>query len=309
MKEQKRGVEALGLVIEGRLRMPLLLVGEEGVGKRYSVIQAAKQHFSKGDPNSPALLQLSKAVHPDFHIVESDGGKDIGVDAIRDVLVKSLDMPMAAPRRYIVIDGADRLTSAAANAFLKTLEEPPDTTQFVLLAESDRKVLGTIRSRCGLVRYNSLSSALIVEALKDFEPDPLRSLLCARISDGSVGRAIQYAVSGRLKLRDVVVDLLTVGVTGDLSRVFSIVDDAKDNLPLCIRFMRHVIYDLVMLSYDPTRLTNVDIVDTIANLQGRLGPRKIESLRCGLKDLEARSDSKINLPFHTKTFLATVFQG
>lgn len=287
--------------------MPLLLVGVEGVGKRYSVVQAVKEHYSKGDPNHPALLQLDKGVHPDFHLVNAEAGKDIGVDAIRGVLGKALDMPMVAPVRYIVIDGADKLTPAAANAFLKTLEEPPDTTQFILLAESDRRVMSTIRSRCGLVRYRPLSPELIATFLRDFETDSQRSLLYARLSDGSIGRALYYAASGRLKLRDIAVDLITVGVKGDLSRMFAIVDDLKDDLALCIRFMRHVIYDLALLPHDTTRMINVDMVEKLIALETRVGPSRVQRLHVGIKDLELRSESKINLHFHVKSYLASVF--
>ncbi len=291
------------------MQMPLLLVGIEGVGKRFSVIQAIKEDFSKGDPKSPAVFQLDKGVHPDFLLVESEAGKDIGIDTIRNVMLKALDMPMMASRRYIVIDGADRLTPAAANCFLKTLEEPPSTTQFVLLADSERKILPTIRSRCGLVRYHSLSSDFIVSLLRDIEPDPVKGLLYARLSDGSVGRALYYAASGRMKLRDVAVDLLTVGVTGDLSRLFAIVDDVKEDLPLCIRFMHHVIYDLVMLPHDTTRLANVDIVDDLTALSAKIGPFRLKRLQAGIKSIALLGDSKINLQFHVKSALASVFKN
>jgi DNA polymerase-3 subunit delta' len=239
--------------------------------------------------------------------VVSTGGKLIGVDAIRAVVEKTSDFPALVPSRFIIIDGADQMTLPASDALLKTLEEPPHTSRFFLLAETLEKVLPTIRSRCGLVRYRPLSEAFIVEYLKEIEEDPDKALVYARISGGSVGRATQYRLSGRLALRDKMLALLRVGVNGELSALFSAVDDLDDDVPLGLRFLEHLLRDLVILPHSPDRLTNLDQAEALAALRSDIGDRRLEKLVGGLRRLRGRTHLKITLPFHVKTYLAVAF--
>lgn len=308
VREQPEAVKHLRNVVAGTLQVPLLLLGSEGVGKRFSAIQAIKEDFSKGDSNSPACLQVDHRVHADFLLIEPEPGKEIGVDVVREITSKAYDSPMLASRRYVIVDGVDRLTAAAANAFLKTLEEPPATTQFFLLAEFERKVMPTIRSRCGSVRYQRLSDGFIAEFLSDVEPDRTRSLLCARLAEGSLGRAFHYARSGRLELRDRTLGLFKMGVSGDLSGLFSVVDGLKDDLPLCLRFLDLLLYDLAMLPYDTSRLTNFDKAEELSLLSKQFGAAKLQALRLSLRTAQSHA-AKINLAFHVKAGFASVFSG
>jgi len=199
VREQDEALKYLRNVIEGRFTSPLLLVGDDGVGRRFSAIETAREHFSGGDPKSKHCAQIDhidlktkkRNIHPDLTILQPEDDKDIGVDAVREVTNIAKDMPVVSPRRYIIIDGADRLTTQAANALLKTIEEPPKTTQFFLIAESARSVIPTVRSRCGVVRYKRLSEAFLMEAILDpserAEVDPNRLLVCARLAEGSLG--------------------------------------------------------------------------------------------------------------------------
>ena len=308
VREQPEGVQYLRKVVEGRLTSPLLLVGDEGVGRRFSVLQAVKESFSAGDPKSPYCVQVDQGVHVDFTVIAPEDGKEIGVDAIRETVRKACDFPMVSPKRFVLVDGADRMTPAAANALLKTLEEPPKLTQFFLIAESAESVLPTIRSRCGKVRYKRLSEAFIVESLKDFVPEHDKALVYARLSEGSLGRAFHYFGSNRLELRDRAFGLLKVGLGGDLSSLFLAVDALKDDLKLGIHFLEHVLYDLAMLSQDPSRIANLDLVGELRGVGAHMGSARIRSLHQGLRVLQSRAQTtKINTAFHLKACLATTF--
>lgn len=303
---QAEGVRFLECVVGGHLTSPLLLVGDEGTGRRFSVVQAAKATFSGGDPASPHCLQIDEGVHPDL-VTVSTGGKSIGVEAIRAVVRQASDFPALAPARFVILDGADEMTLSASDALLKTLEDPPRTTKFFLLAKTLEKVLPTIRSRCGLVRYQPLSEAFIVDYLKEIEEDPDKALVYARISGGSVGRATQYKLSGRLALRDKMLALLRVGVSRELSSLFSAVDNLEDDLLLGLQFLEYILRDLVILPYSPRRLVNLDEVEALKNLRSSIGGRKLNKLVDGLQHLRERMHLKISLAFHVKTYLATAF--
>ena len=303
VKEQTEGVQFLKRVVEGKLTTPLLLVGNEGTGRRFAVTQAAKESW----PGEVHELQIDRGVHPDLILIQPASGREIGVDAIREVVTQAFTFPSMVPSRFVVIDGADTMTPAAANALLKTLEEPPRTTRFFLLAQSADRVIPTIRSRCGIVRFGPLSEALIVEHLKLIEPDAAKALVLARLSGGSIGLATQFKLTGRLRLRDQMLGLLKAGLRRDLSSLFSAVDAIPD-LRLGLHFLEHLLGDLVMLPHAPTRLANLDLTEELVALRAHLAPhldKLIEGLR--LVQDRFRQATTINEDFHVKSYLATAF--
>lgn len=304
---QAEGVRYLRRVVDGTLTSPLLLVGPEGVGKRFSVNEAAKERFSAAGGAEYHLAQIARGIHPDLCVVTQTDGKDIGIAEIRETIDLTSSYPCSAPVRYVVIDGADHLTDAAANALLKTLEEPPSTTRFFLLAQNARAVLPTIRSRCGELRFRPLPEKFVTEFLGQHTDDPSKALVYARISEGSVGRALQYLGSGRLTLRDEMLGLIKVGLTGDLSSLFSAVGKVG-SLSLGLKFLDHVLRDLAMLPYDSTTLTNVDIARELELLRPRLGEEKLWGLIEGVRNVQ-RLPSSMNLAYHVKSIFASVFTG
>jgi hypothetical protein len=303
---QAEGVRFLRRVIEGHLTSPLLLVGPEGVGRRFSILEAAKEEFSASGYAEHHCLQIDKGVHPDILVLQPpEDAKEIGVQEIRDMIEVTSSFPSSAPTRYVIIDGADALTPSAANAFLKTLEEPPAGTRFFLLAENGKKVIPTIRSRCGELRYKPLPEQFIADYLLQHTNDPSKALVYARISDGSVGRAIQYLGSGRLTLRDEMLSLIKLGLGGDLSSLFSSVGKIG-SLRLGLRFLEHILHDLIMISCAPATITNVDIAAELAQVRAQLGDRRVWNLFDGLRAVQ-RLQGPINLNYHVKSYLASAF--
>lgn len=309
VQEQLEGVKYLTKVVEGTYSSPLLLVGEEGVGKRFSVLQAIKQSASGGDPEHTSVFQIDTRVHPDLSVLEPEGDKDIGIDAVRGVLSRAVTYPMTAPYKYLVIDGADRLTIQAANAILKTLEEPPTRTRFFLITQSFNRVIPTIRSRCGVVRYKRLSEKFILENIRPFVSDPGKAIVYTRLAEGSLGRALTYFGSSRLSLRDRSFGLLKAGISGDLSTLFSAVSNiGKEDLPLALRFFEHILYDLALISHDPGRVTNLDLTEDLLKIRKIIDDQRLRKLQRGLYELLLRlRQTPITLEFHVKAYLATAF--
>lgn len=304
---QTEGVRFLRRVVEGHVTTPLLLVGAKGTGRRFSVIEAAKEAFSQGDPESIHCVQIAKGIHPDLVVVQPEDGKAIGVDAARAVVEQARSFPSMVPFRYVVIDGVDNMTIAAANVLLKTLEEQPPTTRFFLLAETASAVLPTIRSRCGVVRYRPLPEKLIVEFLREHTDDDAKALVCCRLAEGSVGRAYQYLASGRLSLRNKVLSLLRIGLTRDVSSLFSAIDEIESDLDRGLHFLDHLLRDLLMLPHAPSHLTNVDIVDQLSGLRAQIGEARLDALLRGIRQVRDRSVAKIILPFHVKACFLAAF--
>ncbi len=150
-----------------------LFSGPDGVGKRNVALAFAQRlnckHRSE-QPNQDACgtcrtcRQLSDGRHPDL-ITLSQDGQFIKIAQVREAMKSLRFAPIDAAYRVILIQDADRLHEAAANALLKTLEEPAPRNVFLLLTSRPAAVLATIRSRCQQVRFRSLTRATVTEWL------------------------------------------------------------------------------------------------------------------------------------------------
>lgn len=310
---QDKARRTLEAVVAGRLNRPLLLHGPEGVGKRFSALLTTRSLLCQGDRTVAcgclSCTQIRQDVHPDVLVIRATD-KDIGVDEIRDALQSLLVYPTQGEHRVVILDGADRLTPAAGNALLKTLEEPPPYARFFLLAEERSQVLPTIRSRVGEVCFLPLPAAFVQSVLSRHLPDPAKALVIARLSEGSVGRALHVWGSGRLGLRDKILDLFKAAVRRDLRVVFALVDGLEKDLDLGLGFADLLLHDLLMHPTYPDRCLNTDRMEALADLAGQ-GPRGgWEKVRVRLGELKKlKGERKIQAAFHLKALFADLFVG
>jgi len=311
--EQPQAVQFLGRVRDGFFTSPLLLVGPEGTGRKFAVRNLAQEMFCTGTKVEGCACfdchQIRQGVHPDY-LELAAGEKDIGVDAIREILDAAMSTPSMAPCRIFLIDGADRMTAAASNALLKTLEEPPRSTRFFLLAESPSQVIPTIRSRCGLVSFHPLPEPYVLSKLQQFETDATKALVYVRMSEGSLGRAVQLWGSGRLTLRDKALNLLRLSKERDVAGIFSLVDSVEKDLPLLLRFTDHLLHDLFMLNVAADKLINLDVIDALQALRVGVSDSVWQAVRKELREArQAYQRVKINLAFHVKAILLQTFSA
>lgn len=121
-----------------------------------------------------SCLLTASGNHPDFHLIESIEGKDIGVEQIRDVNEKLQQFAQQGGNAVVYIAGAERLTEASANALLKTLEEPNDKVYFLLEAPLQSTMLATIQSRCQTWLVHTPEFAQVAEWLQSQFPQVAR---------------------------------------------------------------------------------------------------------------------------------------
>lgn len=312
VRGQDEAVAYLQRVAEGRYAAPLLLLGDDGVGRRFSVECLARQMFCDGSRDNTCdcvhCTQLKHAAHADFVTFSAPDDKDIGIEASRQIIEQCRSYPMLARQRIVLIDGAERFTPAAANALLKTLEEPPRTVRFFLTATSLERVIPTIRSRCGVVRYRRLPEAFVVSMLQPFESNSTKALVYARLADGSAGQAVRFWGAGRLRLRDRMYSTLKAAMTKDLSAIFSAVDELEKDLLLGVRFLTTLVHDLLLVESAPDRLVSLDLLEDLQKVRGRMKNETLMRLWDGLRELQSRQRvASINLGFHLKTLLARTF--
>ncbi|RDC59962.1 DNA-directed DNA polymerase [Alteripontixanthobacter maritimus] len=218
-----------------------LLAGKQGVGKRHFAEEAAADLVrSGGGGDSDGLTNV--ASHPDIHILthlpkdDKENAKrekgepyerkrNIPVGQIRAMQQRLNTRPTMGSRRAIIIDPADDMEAGASNALLKSLEEPPEGTFFLLVAHRPAQLLPTIRSRCRLLRFPTLADAEMQRVLADHAPEAGADARSAAISAaaGSPGAALDFLTLNLGKVDAAIRRILAEGDDdfsrrGDLSR-------------------------------------------------------------------------------------------
>jgi DNA polymerase-3 subunit delta' len=202
----------------GRLHHAWLLTGLEGVGKATFAYRAARRllgapadlaHGILGaSPDHPVSRQIIARSHPDLFVLERVGEdgkvrKVIPVDEARGLSEFFSKSPATAPHRVAIIDAADDLNVNAANAILKTLEEPPPHGILLMVSHSPGRLLPTIRSRCRRLAFAPLpieDAAAFVREREDVSVED--SLRLATMAVGAPGRAWALAGEGAIAMDD-----------------------------------------------------------------------------------------------------------
>ncbi|MBI4725736.1 DNA polymerase III subunit delta' [candidate division TA06 bacterium] len=236
---------------EKRLAQSYLFYGPAGVGKEMAAFELAQALNCTGEePPCGSCSQCRKTVefnHPDLHYVfpvphpssESDKRKlseeiaellaqkaqkpylnlefdrpvAISIDDIRVLQSKLSLQPYQGRKKVVIIVSPEALTTEAANAFLKTLEEPSPTTNFILVCDQSNALLSTILSRCQKIRFMRLDKGSVVQALEErhgLPPDQAQML--ASLSQGSLGQALEMMELDLLEERRMAGELLRAGL-------------------------------------------------------------------------------------------------
>ena len=189
-----------------RMHHAWILAGQQGIGKGSFAREAAAQLVAE-----PGVPQPAIAAHPDIHLLDHlpdnddeakkrDEGlpykvkRNISVDQIRRMQLRLNTRPTLGSRRVIIIDPADDMEKGAVNALLKSLEEPPVGTYFLLVAHRPGRLLPTIRSRCRSLRFAPLADAAVDAILRKDAPEANAETRAAAVAaaQGSPGVALGF---------------------------------------------------------------------------------------------------------------------
>ena len=206
-------IESLGRVLKsGRTPHGMLFSGPDGVGKQMvaEALVAAKfceQSDLDACGECKSCKSLSRGNHPDFEKIGREPGKrDIGIGQVRELLEILHRKGHTEYGRAAVIRDAERMTTAAQNAFLKTLEEPPPNALLVLVTSRLERILPTVRSRCSIRRFGPLSEKELGEFAR-LRPDNLGSLPLS-LAQGSPGRLLALADARLMRAREALIEFV-----------------------------------------------------------------------------------------------------
>lgn len=167
------------LILEDRLPHTLLFSGPPGIGKQLAAREAAEALLCSDKKDAPAGLggcgacpgcrTFRSGNNPDFHFIDCADSETGGTAQVRELLFSLNLKSFSAGARIVVFNNADDLQTQAANALLKTFEEPRPDTYLILVASSRSKLPPTLVSRCQLWFFDSLSKAEMSEAAESIE--------------------------------------------------------------------------------------------------------------------------------------------
>jgi DNA polymerase III subunit delta' len=202
LDQHPHAAAVLGAALEGRPAHAYLLHGPAGTGKRDAARHFAAELLARGaaDPDN-ARARANHGTHPDLTWVAPSGAHEmLRRDVDEAVVSAAARTPFEAGRRVFVLERADTMNDEAANALLKTLEEPPSYVVLLLLTDRPAQVLPTISSRCQPVRFDPLPVQELARRLQDEGVDPATADACARLSLGDGERARALAQHPELRV-------------------------------------------------------------------------------------------------------------
>jgi DNA polymerase-3 subunit delta' len=263
--------------MRGTLPPSLIFAGPEGVGKRMAAVALA-QFLNCPNPSDdscgtcPSCTRIARQVHADVLLIEPGETGAIRIDQIRDAIERTAYRPFEGRRRVVIIDDADAVNVEAQNALLKTLEEPPAASTFVLVTSRPDMLLPTVLSRCQRLRFGRLAPSDVAAVLmRDHGLSATDAHAAAALSDGSIGLALDGGSEEFVEAREAAAELLeTVAASRDPRRRL---DGAKslsgaaragsdrDDLARRLRALSSILRDLgILLSRaDERALANADL--------------------------------------------------
>ncbi len=242
-----------------------LFVGENAIGKKLTAMRMAQaiscDSYCESMAPDPcgvckSCYQIEAQTHPDFLLIQPDSegqNPQIKIERVREIEHHVVYRPLIGARKICLIDEVDRLTVGAANALLKTLEEPPDHCLFLLITNRPSSLLPTIVSRCLVVRFSPSSPAKVkthLMGVRNLAESEAR--LISNISGGRVGEALHMEIADVIARKDHYLSLLS---GQSLDSIPQLLDTAESlskpgEVQYGLNEFWHILRDLLLVTLD-----------------------------------------------------------
>lgn len=303
----------------GHIAHAYLFTGAEAIGKRLMAVKFAQAVNCDATDTSPAIdpcgtcvscRQIEAKTHPDFLLIEPDreqANPQIKIDQVREFEHHMIYRPLIGRWKVCLIDEADRLTLGAANALLKTLEEPPSYSLFILVTSKPAALPATVRSRCLSLHFTPPSRMKVEAALllkREIPPDDARFL--TKLTDARIGQALHTDLQeAQSKRREFFA--LTFGST--LRSVNDVLDTAqslsKSGQPTeTITWLIHGLRDLLLIAVgvNHEEVLNHDQLPMLQSFAKTIKLEHLLDLIDDLQALERASTRNLNLQLGFEAF-------
>ncbi len=272
-----------------------LFQGEEGVGKEALArtfaagLQCQSESADKPCKECVSCRQMESGNQPDVIWVTREKAS-LGVDEIREQLCNTMDIkPFSSPYKIYLVPEAEKMTEAAQNALLKTIEEPPEYGIVILMTSNISALLPTIQSRCLTMEFRPLSTAVVESYVKEHCQVPdYQARASAAFAQGNLGKAMRYAKSEDfIERKDHIISLLRHVEQMDLSEMLAVIkdlgtrkDEVRDYIDLMVLWYRDVL--LFKATKDINQLLFQDEASYISREASHRSYEKIEEISAGV---------------------------
>ncbi|MGH9453473.1 MAG: ATP-binding protein [Terriglobia bacterium] len=340
-----------GLLASGRVPGAMVFAGLDGVGKRTlaemmakalncerlkddfcgecgrclkceQMLAAGRQELERRRAIKDASRRSEGLIYFDLQLI-APISRYILTEQVRHIRQIAYTRPFEMPRRIFIIDDAQTLHWQAVDFLLKVLEEPPESTSFILVCPNLQELRSTVRSRCFKVAFKPVEPDLIRGILEKERGYAKTDLdLAARIAAGSVARAKSLDLAVYRQLREPWVSLLAT-IAGketaslaaqDWKRLFDstrALSEAKDQLEEVLGIGYGLLHDLLELAEsDATeRLVNLDLLPQLKPWSSKLGLRGLRVLKEGLDEATRLQVRNVNQQLGFEAMAARVMDG
>ncbi|MCD6273415.1 MAG: hypothetical protein J7K30_11385 [Deltaproteobacteria bacterium] len=339
ISDQKQPIRILtSLFQKGAVPHALLFTGIEGVGKKNCAIAFAmlcnclEKRYITGDQAGVDFSALSdgsfinpccscrscrkieSANHPDIILIKPVGAF-MRIEQIRNLGDIIAMKPYEAQMRMVIISDAQCMTPEAGNALLKSLEEPPERTIFILIANQISDLIPTIVSRCRHIRFNPIPLRSITEMLvAKFLLDPESSKVIASLANGSFSKALKMGANNRVNwinhrkwlLNDVARKCFTGEPSDAVAEPYGLIfalsnklSGDKELLFESLEMIKTWLRDIAVYKYSPDKVVNADMIKSIRSASKKVSIKsinlKVNAIHKAQKNIQANANLRTTL--------------
>lgn len=269
----------------GRGHHALLIQTLPGMGEdalvyaltRYLMCHRPEGIKSCGKCHSCQLMQAG--THPDYYLLQPEKGKStLGIDAVRSVTEKLYEHARLGGAKVVWIGDAEQLTEAAANALLKTLEEPPQDTWFFLVTRDVARLLPTLRSRCRHYHLTPPAEAYGLEWLRrEVTVSQEAALTALRLTGGAPAAALTLLDEPQVGARrQLIAALSEVLAHNDWLTLLPVLN--HDSVAERLHWLSSLLLDALKLQQGITLLTNADALSLIQQLANAISAIHLQAI-------------------------------
>lgn len=267
-----------------RMSHAYIFCGPEGSGKFLAALNFAKAIVCQDAVSyescdkCPSCKKMDSQSHPDLFVLRPEKeGSSVKIDDIRQLIKDIYLKPFEAKKKIYIIDEAQNMKHEAANALLKTLEEPPTDSILILITDNLKSLFHTIVSRSQVVRFYPLKADEIKDILiREHSMEESKAHVLSRLASGRLGEAVKYKDEGLLQNRSMIIHKVSKRSLSELS--FD--EFPKQDLKLCLNIMLTWFRDILSAKagVDDSMLVNIDKKDIISSEANKLSFEYLEEV-------------------------------
>ncbi|MYC27178.1 MAG: DNA polymerase III subunit delta' [Nitrospira sp. SB0662_bin_26] len=297
-----------------------LFSGDDGIGKRLMALRFAQALSCETPPASSqpdscghcrACEQIDSGTYPDLLIIEPEQDKanpQIKIDRVREIERHVIYRPLLSARKICIIDDADRLNANAANAFLKTLEDPPEHSLFILVTSRPLRLLATVRSRCLTLRFSPATPAEFEGALALKQATATEDArFLSRVCGNRIGVALRTDLAELRSRHDRFFDLCRSETLAHTTAVLQQAEELSKAQPFpdVIDWLSHGLRDVLLMTLGTRQdlLLHQSHIPLLEQIAASLTPADVVELMDVLQTLEQAPTQNLNLQLCLENFL------